>query len=230
MNDRVLVKSQRERLLANIFGLCRASSEQKQLRGGSTTLEASIVELVRETMREIARNEPENSGKEDLLSSAIAETENAILQELGGSGIKCNLSPFFQVAKKELKQTAIELSDLSKRLFESRRDKRVKEQLIDLSDLEKSFSIHQIGLEGFPTGLLARPADHQTLELDFNALRTRIPCEIAGEAFPIEVMCKRYVFVVDDDGAVFVSVDGLPVDEVHDVEELLQHIAQALYV
>lgn len=229
MKGRVVVNTQRQRVLDSIVGLCRESPNDQKKMTTSTTLETSIVELVRENMREDARNVRAPIGKGDLLRAALEQTESEILAALEACGVECDLDQFFEVASKDLRHTAAELSELSTSLIESRKSKRVKDHLVAESATEKSFTIHQIGLEGFPTGLLAKPAGEESIELDFDALREQVRCIFEGDAFPLEVVCDDQVFVVDDDGSVFVSVDGLPANAVERTNGLLRQIGRALY-
>jgi len=104
----------------------------------------------------------------------------------------------------------------------------VKASVVDASDENQQFAIHQIGLAGSPTGLLARPASDENLTLDFDALQEHLPCETSGERFPVEVFCHNHIFVVDDDGSVFVSVDSLPPQTVERVGDLLRKIVGVL--
>lgn len=229
MNGKVSVKSQRDRILNSIATLCQAeqSSQKKKVR--STTLELATNELVRDMMRERARAPDEFFPKGEILQESLTRAKSEIKMRLEAQQINYDLNRLFTVPRKDLKRTGSELEKLSSNLFESKRTKRVREVALGESPTARPFTIHQIGLEGFPTGLLAKPDSSKGLTLDFDQLRNDLHCEIRGDWFPAEVSCRGHIFVIDDDGSVFVSVDGLPMQAVQEIEALLQTIVESLY-
>jgi hypothetical protein len=229
MNGKVSITSSRERVLNSVVGLCRAAQQAGKEVINSTTLETSIIELVRDSMREIAAAEHMRRGTGELLLFAINKTEVDIRTRLKSQDITCDIASILEVAQRDLKHTAGELEQLSASLSDAKRTERVKLPISDASNQMQPYTIHQIGLEGSPTGLLAQPASNTSVVLDFDAVQSALRCEIDGEQFPVEVTCEEHIFVVDDDGSVFVSVDGLPPSTVERIGTLLHKIATVLY-
>ncbi|WP_197443630.1 hypothetical protein [Maioricimonas rarisocia] len=185
--------------------------------------------MVRETMREVARSIDAYSDGKKLLRASIAKVEQNILEEPRASVTEEELAGSLKTAAKLLERTARELSSLSTRLSESRRQRRVRERVTYSPDFGGGTEIHQIGLEGIPTALLARPSGRQSLKCDLTTLSETLGCEVEGDAFPYEIVLDEHLFVLDDDGSVFVLVEGLPEREVEVVTRLLQRIAGQLY-
>ena len=63
--------------------------------------------------------------------------------------------------------------------------------------------------------------------MDLDALSARFPLE--GEWFPYEVTVEDMVFVVDDDGTVFVSTENFPREVRERARAMLEEIAALLY-
>ena len=229
MKGRVSITSPRQRALRSIVEVCRAEQISEKQELDSMTLESSVVELTREMMREMATEEDRWYGKDSLLCAAIERTEAVICERLTEQRVDFKIGDTLQIAEKSLRQTGNELQQLSVRLSESKRERRVKPTVTDQGTTSQPVAFHQIGLEGSPTGLLARPANDNDLTLDFDALQEHLPCEISGDRFPVEVSCDDHIFVMDDDGSVFVYVDGLPPRDLEYVGGLLRKIVGVLY-
>ncbi len=87
--------------------------------------------------------------------------------------------------------------------------------------------ITELGLSGFIEGLLAKAFLNNSEGYNINL--ENLEYRVEGEWFPFEVMIEDFVFTIDDDGTIFVSVENLPQRLVLKAKEMLQVIANQLY-
>jgi hypothetical protein len=69
----------------------------------------------------------------------------------------------------------------------------------------------------------------QVQEIDVELLLGQQRWQIEGEWFPYEVHADEFVFVIDDDGSIFVSTANLPGELREKASRMIRQIADALY-
>lgn len=96
------------------------------------------------------------------------------------------------------------------------------------SDSGRRFVIRELGLRETIDGVLIEPTA-ECEELNVDALAEQPAWELRGEWFPYELFADGFVFVIDDDGSVFVSTANLPTEFREKALELIRIIAEILY-
>jgi len=99
MKGRVQITSPRRRALRSIVDVCRAAQRTEKEEVESTTLETSVVELARQTMREMASEEDRWYGKDPLLRAALERTEAEICERLQEQNVDFNIGELLQIAE-----------------------------------------------------------------------------------------------------------------------------------
>jgi len=233
--------SSRERLLDSICNLCVASqSSEKMGEASSFAISEYVQELLRENMRRFAQQGGDNWQSCGLIAFATDNARDVIQARLNERELEFEqLESILKEAKAGLEKIENHLQRLSNKFTETKkgtrlkriepkRDTSLKEMSVRKESAKGPFTIVPIGLESFLTGLLASPDEETELEWNLQALE-EIGCDFADESFPIEVTFESHIFVVDDDGSVYVSIDGLLENAVSEVEDKLDQFANALY-
>ncbi len=182
-------------------------------------------------MRRLAQQPSGCGWWQDLLRSAIDNTLEGVQAATGGQRMRFDLEPYLREASTSLQSVAKEICRLSGKLRESRTAKRVydkarlTEETGEAED-DLSFEIRELGLLDSIEGLLAIPVDDSgTINID----AIKEDYEVMGDWFPYEVIFGESVYVVDDDGTVFVSTENFPREYLERVRETLAGIASRLY-
>jgi hypothetical protein len=147
---------------------------------------------------------------------------------LATNDIEVNLNGYVAAVREKLAFPAKEIYRLGEQLGTSRRAQRLgtKEELV--SESGSPFIIHELGLREAIQGLLVEPSQDR-MELNFDALGRHEGWRLEGEWFPYELYADDFVFVIDDDGSIFVPTANLPPELQHRASDLLKHIAELLY-
>ena len=193
------------------------------------SIEFAFDESVKTVMRRLAQGGSRFRNGDELLRVAL----DTVVDELGASVGKCqfDLEPYLEDANSSLKGVAKEIYRLSDNLRESKAAKRVYDKELpekrdDQGASEPLFEIRELGLLDSIEGLLATPLAH-TGTLDIDTIRTAF--DVVGEWFPYEINVDELVYVVDDDGSVFVSTEHFPRELVARARRTLVNIATRLY-
>src|SRR5262249_5476701 len=88
------------------------------------------------------------------------------------------------------------------------------------------YEVHEIGLRGLTEGLLVQPTGDD-FEIDLDSLPEG--CTVRGDWYPYEVQYEDILFVLDDDGIIFVSVENFPERQIARVREHLHQLARRIY-
>jgi hypothetical protein len=88
--------------------------------------------------------------------------------------------------------------------------------------------VHELGLKEAIQGILVEPTE-QVEEIDIDSIREHGRWRVQGEWFPYAVYANEFVFVIDDDGSVFVSTINLPVELRDKANSIIRQIADLLY-
>lgn len=221
------MESQEQFILNRIIEAIKNLKEKQKENGGyNSVIEFAVSELVREEMRRIAQVSELADEDERLLSKAIRTTEEKMLNKLRRENIPFDVKNYLENVEKKLKFPATEISDLKKRLDESKERGRIAEKTSLTTQSGVPFEIIELGLRDSIDGLLARPLV-ETYEIDLEKIRER--CEGENDSFPLEAKLEDLVFVIDDDGTIFVSIENLPKKLIDDANEKLRQLANRIY-
>ena len=193
----------------------------------SNNIDFGLSELVRFYIRKIAQDTKYVYEQEvNLLSQAMRMTEYKLKEKLGNTS-KFNFNKYFRNIEPKLRYVAQEVKELRLNLIRSQREQRVaiRHRLSESSRIP--IEITELGLSGFIDGLLDKAFLNNSEGYNINL--ENLECPVEGEWFPFEVMIEDFVFTIDDDGTIFVSVENLPQRLVLRAKEMLQVIANHLY-
>ena len=179
-------------------------------------------------MRTLAQTERWLPTASQLLGLAIDRVMERVKAALGNRGIGLDFKKYVAAVREKLAFPAKEIQKLSTQLDESRQSHRLgsKEELV--SDDGSHLLVHELGLRDAIQGLLVEASEDRT-ELNLDNLREQPSWRLQGEWFPYELYVDDFVFVIDDDGSIFVSTANLPLELRHRASELLRRIADLLY-
>jgi hypothetical protein len=186
-----------------------------------------VDELVRQNLRQLSQDGRGFRRGEELLSAAIEKSRGQIKRGLDEKRLLLDLSQYLNHAKVSLINPAIELFDLNRKLVESKSRKRVADKFkAKTHDDRHTYEVSELGLLGSVEGLLATPtSDVKSLNIE----RVRENYSTQGEWFPFEVIAGDLLFVIDDDGVIFVSTENFPRDMMEGAMAILHQIAEILY-
>lgn len=194
-----------------------------------TTANEIFLELVRLRMRETGRNAALEDRKPDEFLSRI---KDACVEELN-QRLHTNVhnTQFLDLDNivKSLKWTAYEVMQLSRDLAKSKElqiagDRRQ----LSAPHVQRTQPIErvEIGLQGAIEGLLVRPLGFQC-KLDFEHLGNEY--SRSGDWFPFEITKGDLLFVVDDDGSIFISTENFPQELFKHASDEIEALAQSIY-
>ncbi|MEH2283055.1 MAG: hypothetical protein V7K90_17285 [Nostoc sp.] len=94
----------------------------------------------------------------------------------------------------------------------------------------KSLKLIKIGFDNYIEGLLIYPelGDLEDYTLNISNLPPKFNVEVMNN-FPVEIYHENYVYILDDDGTIFVNVENLNSESFLLVGRLLIELAMALY-
>lgn len=216
-----------ERLEA-IAEMAAALVEHGDQKKYSMGIEFALAELVRDEMRTLAQAERWLPNASQLLDLAVDSVMERVEVALGHRRIGLDFKKYIAAVREKLAFPAKEIQKLSAQLGESRQTHKLgsKEELV--SDAGSHLVVHELGLRDAIQGLLVEASEDRT-ELNLDNLREQPNWRLQGEWFPYELYADDFIFVIDDDGSIFVSTANLPLELRHRASELLRRIADLLY-
>jgi len=194
----------------------------------SMAFEFALAELVREEMRKLAQANQRLRDDRQLLAEAFEQVLGRVKASLGKRQLELNLKKYISAVREKLAYPAKEIQQLSRELVESRQLLRLGSKAEVGTEDGSHLMIHELGLRDSIQGLLVEALENRT-ELNLDNLRERSDWTIQGEWFPYELYVDDFVFVIDDDGSIFVSTENLPWELRHRASDLLKQIADLLY-
>lgn len=205
-------------------GLIRSDDRKKYSLG----IEFAITELVRDEMRSLAQRERHFPSANDLLRLAIERVSEKIETALAQTKGDFDLDTYVHKVRTSLRFPAMEIQSLGEKLAESRDVERLGAKEDMISDSGRHFVVHELGLRHAIQGMLVEPTE-ECQEINIDAIREQPRWQVEGEWFPYEVLAEDFVFVIDDDGSVFVSTANLPPELRKSAVGLLRQVAELLY-
>ena len=149
-------------------------------------------------------------------------------ESLRGHRLSIDLGKYADTVRDKLRFPAKEMQDLANNLAESRREHKLGAKEEVAADSGRHCIVHELGLREAIQGLLAEPTD-DCHELNIDGLREQGSWRLQGEWFPYELITEDFVFVIDDDGSVFVSTENLPPELREKANGLLRRVVDLLY-
>lgn len=188
---------------------------------------SGVDELVRQNLRLLSQTRQGFRRGEDLLKAAISKSKQQLDSSLSENRLYFNLSQYLDHAKDYLETPAKELVELNKKLMESKDNNRIpdKSRKNTLDD-RYTYEVLELGLLNSIEGLLAVPTG-DVKSLNLGTIRESFPT--TGEWFPFEVNVNGLLFVIDDDGSIFVDTENLPRDMLDRIKIALHRVADELY-
>jgi len=114
---------------------------------------------------------------------------------------------------------------LASKLEQSKVDQRLGDRATDRTN---RFRIHQLGLRDAISGILIEPL-RQSKELQIWEQPWRSHWEIVGDWFPFKISVGGFIFVLDDDGSIYVTTENLPADIREKAKAIATEIADVVY-
>jgi len=217
-----------EELLLNYLVQQIDSRENFVKESYSLNIDLGLFELTRLYMRKIAQETEYIYEREwDLLPRSIKTTETQIKERLRNDMTSFKFEKYFKNISEKLKYVAQEIKELQANLLRSKLEERVGQRRRLNEASRVPIEITELGLSGFTNGLLAQPIFCLSQEYEMNLQNTNFIVE--GEWFPFEVKIEDFIFTVDDDGTIFVSVENLPNRLVEKAKDMLHMLANQLY-
>lgn len=213
--------------LRAIIEIAAALVDRNDKKKYALSLEFTLTELVRSEMRRIAQ-QPHSVYGIDLLDHALDTVMHHVNDSLRGHSLNVDLGKYAKTVRDKLRFPAKEMEGLAGNLAASRREHKLggKEELA--ADSGRHGIVHELGLREAIQGLLAE-AKEDCRELNIDGLREQESWRIFGEWFPYELIAEEFVFVIDDDGSVFVSTENLPPEAREKASRLLRRVVDILY-
>ncbi len=226
------ILSQQEYLFSKLTQLFIEYREKVSINASTktnTTVNDIFLELIRVHMREVARNTTWQEAKpEDLVDKTINDCLSELNQRLQTDVSNTQFLDLDEIFN-NLKLKAREIVKLSENLAISRRMQKAGErrQLATLPEQRvQPTEMIEIGLQGAIEGLLIRPLNvHGKLDLD----RLGNDYQLSGDWFPFEIHKGDFLFVVDDDGSIFISTENFLKDSFNQASVEIQALAQRIY-
>lgn len=204
-----------------------SNGEIKAEQSDNIAISFGVEELVKQNMRLLSQELAEVEGWEDLLDMAMRRTGDQLERELRSNRVKFDLEPYLTDAKDSLEAAAKEMSGLNRKLIESREQKRIPDKTsIGTGDAHHRYEVSELGLLESIEGLLAIPAAG-VADLNVEGIREAFPTE--GRWFPFEVRVDDFLFVIDDDGAIYISTENFPREALDRARMALHRLAGILY-
>jgi hypothetical protein len=205
------------------------TSEQRKEGEYPLSVDFAFCELVRNEMRKLAQAEMLVQDPAQLLQTAIQRARALVDESLRGRSSNVPLEVYAKQAHARLQWTAKEIAGLSWKLAEAKRSQKVGDaDRVSVED-ERALEICEIGLRDAVEGYLVE-APPDVREIDTGRIENEFRCRIEGDWFPLEVYLRDFLFVIDDNGSVFVSVEGLPESLRHEARQLVLKLAALAYV
>jgi len=221
---RISVDAERLAAIVEMAGTLVQRDDRKKY---ALSLEFALGELVRSEMRRIAQ-QPHLARGRDILDLALDRVMHSVNESLRGHRLNIDLGRYATTVRDKLRFPAKEMQDLAENLAESRRVHKLGATEEIAADSGRHCIVHELGLREAIQGLLAEPTD-DCHELNIDGLREKAPWRLQGEWFPYELIAEGFVFVIDDDGSVFVSTENLPPELREKASGLLRRVVDRLY-
>lgn len=224
------ITPEREFIITSLVGLIR-ESVRRDSKPYSTAIEFGLTELARVNMRRIVQEQGRTYQAKEILDLALRLTKKQLIDRLQQQtdlqfDSQFDFDKYLKNVQENLKFPAKEVAELSGKLVQSKRTERVSEKVRICNTASMPLEITEVGLRDSVEGLLVTPLlENFVIELD----RIKSFCEIEGDWFPFKIALEEFVFILDDDGTLFLFTENLPSKMVSKAKESIQILADQLY-
>lgn len=198
-----------------------------EYRSYSILLEFYISELLRREMRQRAQNELEFEDEKEFFDEVVDDVERKIEKELESNHIDFDFKRYSKKLKEDLEKTAEEIFKLNKKLIEYKNKGGMSRKDLEESKSGVKFEIIELGLQDSIEGLLARPIE-DSFKIDLDEIKKIF--EYESGHFPFELVKDDIIYVIDDDGKIFVSNENLGKKLKEDIKEEMKNLAEQIYL
>ncbi|MGB3205777.1 MAG: hypothetical protein WBB28_12370 [Crinalium sp.] len=217
-------------------------------------LQIACTELLNIYIRKVARKSLEKIFPHELLKKAIAQTKSSlteeiyILQELWTeedfNSSKCEniINSYLNISKDSLTEKTSKNSKKGNTFIERLAtitnefwvDKEPSQKGLNITTIKPNncpitFELIEIGFNNSTEGILLYPLIEKMDEFAIETSYLEISVNIDGDRFPFEITFKDFLFILDDDGSIFVFVENFPEKIIAQVKESLLTLATSLY-
>ncbi|OUC11909.1 MAG: hypothetical protein B0A82_24685 [Alkalinema sp. CACIAM 70d] len=192
-----------------------------------------LIELVKIQMRDIAgdteRLWPLRTSI-NILDEAINDVGTCLAEEKIWLGQL--MSYYEEPICAQLKYIAKEMETLYEKLQNSRQNGDILErqftfQDLDCNNLEVPFELISIGSPDNLDGLVVKPLIQSEFRINIDLVADI--ALIQGQWFPYDLIIQELVFVIDDDGTLFISTENFPETLLKTAYQTIQQLAMSLY-
>lgn len=188
-------------------------------------LQLTLTELVKQVMRELARDEESHCFEGNLLQKAVQITSQKIQERTEPARLQLDLSLYFQRIYRSQRLVAREMTELGFRLQQAWQGEILRPPRV-ITNALVPFEIAELGLREVPEGLIAYPLTLCQLNME----QVHQDYQVHGMNFPWEVVVNEFVFVVEADGSIITFLEGFPSSFFEQSQAALIHLATALYI
>lgn len=187
-------------------------------------LQLTLMELVKQVMRELAQDEESNCLGGNLLQKAVQITTQRIQEQIEPVALQVDLSLYFQRIYRSQRLVAKEMTELGLRLQQAWQGEVLRPPRM-ITDALVPFKIAELGLREAPEGLIAQPLTPCQLNME----GIRQDYQVHGMNFPWEVLVDEVTFVVEADGNILTFLEGVPGSVIERARSELVQLATRLY-
>jgi hypothetical protein len=217
---------QKEFIITSLVEFIHEAACQEE-KSYSTSIEFGLSELARVNMRKIVQDSEQGYQPAEILSLSLELTKSQIVQKLQQVEIQFNFDKYVKNVQENLKFPAKEISKLSNKLAQSIANERIGDRVKIPSITLIPLEVTEIGLRDSIEGLLVTPL-FENFAVNLDGIRNVY--EVEGDWFPFKITVEELVFILDDDGTIFVFTENLPSRMVSEAKESIQILANQLYV
>jgi hypothetical protein len=193
----------------------------------SNILRYSFDELVKRNMRDIAQESWSDLDQNEMVNRSVEEAEYSVKKEMRKRGFDFDIRRYTSESRKLLGPLAKEISDLRKELDSARRSGRIGLRIGLEEHGAVPFEIVEIGLKGLTEGLICVPTT-DVFELNLGAVEDF--CRSPQDRFPVEIEINEFVYVIDDDGSLFISTENFPDKLMEQARQYLVELCKQIYL
>jgi len=161
-----------------------------------------------------------------LISTSITQIENDLKEHLETEKTDY-LKRYYENAQKEYAYIGKELSELKNSLFEAKRDDRLGNKEFFTTNASVEYEVIEIGLKESIEGLMIIPRADE-LRVNLEGISNFI--QNGQRYFPFEIRIEGFVFILDDDGSIYIQTENYPKGLVEEAKKYIIDLAEQIYM
>lgn len=219
------INSQERLILNSIVEIINNLTDEGK-KSYNNLIEFAIFGLAQNEIDKIAQ-EAEYNDEKLILSKAIRRTHKKILDEFEEHKLSFQIDDYLKNVRSRLKSSAKEIAKFVSLSAESKKKNKTRKETKLSSKNQIPFEIIELGLPGSIDGLLSRPLIDQ-FEITLEKIKDNL--EVTDdEWFPFQVNKGEFIFIIDDDGTIFISTENFPKPLLSQAKEQLKQLASQIY-